>query len=141
METVKNIAASLSVAAVTIGAVYIICPDGVMNKGARYIAGLIMILAIILPISRTDIDLDYEVGKQKIEINAGKMFDAQIKYIAEESLRKENIYFEEIEVFTDISRDGSISIYRIYLYGVKDRSAESVIKQNLSGCEVIFKDD
>ncbi len=141
METLKNIAASVSVSAVVIGAVYMICPDGVMSRQMKFIAGLIMILALMTPFIGTKFEIPEPSETPDYSASAEDMLCAQTRYLAESVLKSKGIDFERIEVFADISSDGGISFYRIYLYGVSNKDAEALLKENLTGCEVFFANE
>ena len=138
METVKNIAASISVSAVVIGAVYIICPDGVMSRQMKFIAGLIMILSFSAPFLGLNIKMPELSASTDYSASAQNMLEGQAKYVAQAALSGAGIVYDDIKVFMDISPTGDISIYRIYLYGVSDDRASQILKENLAGCEVVI---
>ncbi len=141
METVKNIAASISVSAVVIGAVYIICPDGVMSRQMKLIAGLLMILSLTVPFVGVSIKVPKLEEMPDYSASAGAMISNQVCHLAKAALTDAGIEYEDIEVFMDISQSGDISIYRIYLYGVSDGRASQVLQSSLSGCEVVIVDE
>ena len=140
METVRQIASTVAVSAVIIGSVYIICPNGQMSRPVKYIAGLIILLCIVTPFMSASFDIDKTETSMDFSLSAEPMLIKQTEYIAEAVLTEHNIEFDKIEVSMDISDDGSISIYRIYLYGVSDGSAAELLRESINGCEVVMKD-
>lgn len=140
METVRQIAATVSVSAILIGSVYIICPSGQMNRPMKYIAGLIILLCIVTPFMSASFDIDKIETSVNFSVSAEQMLIKQTEYIAEAVLKEHGIEFDKIEVSMDISDYGGISIYRIHLYGVSDGVAAELLCQSINGCEVVIED-
>jgi len=137
METVKNIAAGVSIAAVVIGAIHILIPNGKMTKQMRYIAGLLLIIAVVSPFAGASFELDFHVSDTKMQIGAEGMLTNQVTHIVGELLRQNEIDFKFIEPSMDISPEGDISIYRIYVAGASDADAAAqLIRENFPECEV-----
>lgn len=120
MDMLGNIAASVSVSAVIIGAVYIICPNGVMKRSAEYIIGLVMLCALIIPVTGADIEISVPSAKTDFTVRADGMLSSQAEYIVKSLFEEENITFGEIAAETDISDDGSIIISSVTITGVSD---------------------
>lgn len=140
METVRNIATSVSVSAVIIGAVYIICPSGVMKRSAEYIIGLVMLCALLIPVTGADFKSVATSAERDFTVQAGGMLSSQAEYIVKNLLEGENITFGEITAKTDISCDGDIIISSVTITGVSDpAAAERLLSPYCS--EVIIKND
>ncbi len=140
METVRNIATSVSLSAVIIGAVYILCPDGRQGKQIRFVAGLLMILAVMTPFLGASFELPKTGDNIDFSVNAEEMLAGQAKYLVSAVLSSEGIEFTKIEPFMDISQSGDISIYRLCVYGVGDKErARELLGENFPECEVIVE--
>lgn len=140
METIKEIAATVSVSAVLIGSVYIICPSGQMSRPMKYVAGLIILLCIITPFMSASFNIERTEADINFSISAEQMLIKQTEYVALEVLREHGIEPKKIEVSMDIMDDGGISIYRIHLYGVSDSRAVGLLNDSINGCEVVIED-
>ncbi|MBQ8550868.1 MAG: stage III sporulation protein AF [Clostridia bacterium] len=137
MEAVRNIAASVSVAAVIIGAVFMLSPEGKMLRQIRFVAGLLMLVSIISPFLGARWDSISLPSEQGFTANGDEMIKNQAVYLSGALLSANQITYTKIEPFMDISEDGVISIYRIYVYGVDDiASAEAILSANFTECEV-----
>ncbi len=140
MDMFKNIAVSVSVSAVIIGAFYIICPSGVMRRSAEYIIGLVMLCALIIPVTGANIKISAFTAKTDFVVKADGMLLSQAEYIVKSVLDGKNITFEEITVNTDISNEGDIIISSVIITGASDPSAaEQLLSPYCS--EVIIKND
>ncbi len=141
METIRNVAASISVSAVVISAVYILCPDGKQGKSIRFVAGLLMLLAVITPFSGASFSLPEVDENPSFDTTAEQMLKVEAEYLISSVLRSENIEFSRIEPFMDISAAGDISIYRISVYGVREKQrAAALLAENFPGCEVVINE-
>lgn len=142
METVREIAASVSIASVIIGSVYIICPSGTMSRQMKYIIGIIMLLATVSPFLGARIDIDAVTSPQSYTSDASAMLSAQAEFIAGSLLEDAAVEYERIEVNTDISDGGDISISSVYVYGTSDSAqAYKLISENLGVQEVEIIND
>lgn len=121
MEGIKQIALSLSVSAVVISAFYIICPDGNLSRQMKYIIGLLMLLSVLTPIISVNIEFPVSGKEIKFSADATEMVASQYRYIAENILEKEKIYFDRILVNADILGDGNIIISKVCVYGVSEK--------------------
>ena len=137
MEVIRDIAASISVSAVIIGAIHILAPDGKNGRQLRYIAGLLLIVAVVAPFAGASISFDLEQAETTLHIDSEAMLKNQIENVVAELLRSEGIEFGIIKPYMDISPDGSISIYRIYVsHASEAEKAKQIIGENFTGCEV-----
>ncbi|MBE6749674.1 MAG: hypothetical protein E7560_00730 [Ruminococcaceae bacterium] len=102
------------VSSVFIGVIYIICPDGVMNKIVKYVLSLCFLATLIV-----SVNVFAKNDSFHIEINEHILADTEnlditsAKYIYSYALQKEGINFKEIEILTDKAEDGSIVINKI----------------------------
>lgn len=102
------------VSSVFIGIIFIICPDGVMNKSVKYVLGLCFLVTLV-----TSIGVFSKNDSFHIEINDYVLTDTEnldvttAKYIYSYALQKEGINFKKIEILTDKLSDGSIVINKI----------------------------
>ena len=140
MDTVREIALSVSVSATVIGAVYIICPSGQMSRFMKYILGLILLLCIVTPFMSASFNFEKLEARADYSAQAEEMLINQTQHIVAAVLSENGISYEKIEVYMDISEDGSISIYRIHLFGVSDNKAAELLRQSINGCEVVIED-
>ena len=66
------------------------------------------------------------------------MVASQYEYIAESILEKEKIYFERISVNADILEGGNITISKVCVYGVSEKTkAEAALKTYFEEVEFI----
>ena len=137
MEIIKNVATGISISAVVLGAVYMLSPDGKNGKMLRYIAGLVMIIAVAAPFVGSSFSLEFSESQASVEISAEDMLKNQVEHIIAKLLRDEGIDFEFIRPYMDISPEGSISIYRIYVSGASDKEkVRQILGENFPECEV-----
>lgn len=100
-----------------IGALHMICPDGVMGKSVKYILSLIFIAAVIasasFSIKNFDWDIDYGIPAAE---SGDSMQVAAAEYVYAAALKSAGINFSEITVCTDKSDSGSIIISKVIIY-------------------------
>lgn len=126
MDTLKEVATTVCIAATLIGSVYIICPDGVMSRHMKYIIGLIMLIVTVVPILSTEINIKNFETEVVYSASAEEMVRSQAEYIVKDVLDSEGIYYERISVNTDISGDGNIFISNVCVYGAE--KSEKILK-------------
>lgn len=141
METVKQAALGICFAAVLTGALYTVSPDGVMNRKMKYITGLLMLFCIVSPFLKINLGALPSAPDHTVTYNAGEMLSAQAEYIIGEALRAENITFSSIEVTTDISQSGDISIISVSVAGASEpQRAKEIINGIVAVGEVVISD-
>lgn len=141
METVKQAALGICFAAVLTGALYTVSPEGVMNRKMKYITGLLMLFCIVSPFLKINLGALPSAPDHTVTYNAGEMLSAQAEYIIGEALRAENITFSSIEVTTDISPGGDISIISVSVAGASEpQRAKEIINGIVAVGEVVISD-
>ena len=127
MNFFAQIVTAFSVAAVFIGALYMICPDGAISKSVRYVLGLAFILTLItaagITVKRTDIDFNFT---SVTETDTSQTLISAARYVYSYTLTKQGINFKEITVCTNKAQDGSIIINKIVINS--DCEKEKIIK-------------
>lgn len=140
MDAIRQAATGISVAAVILGAAYMLCPDGVMNKKMKYIIGLVMLLCTITPFINASVNLN-PTPSASLQLNADEMLISQTEYIISSTLESEGAVFEKIEISADILEGGNISISSVYIYGARDKEKiKSLIESTFRVQEVVFID-
>ncbi len=104
-------------ACVFIGALYIICPEGEMNKSVKYLLSLCFLISIIAAAGVTIKRLDIQVAlpEQKV-LQAEDMEIYTAEFVYKYALEKAGINFSKITVCTDKTEDGSIVISKVIIY-------------------------
>ena len=140
METIRQIAAGVSVSAVIIGAFFVLCPDERSIKQIRFIAGLLMLFAVVTPFAGASFKLPEIQNEITYSAEAEAMLRGQAEYLAKSVLASEGVVFSKIEAIMDISPAGNIFIYRLCVYGVSEKEkANRILKDNFPECEVILE--
>lgn len=117
---------SFCVGSILIGSLYIICPKGNISKQIKYIFSLIFLVIIIsaanVPLKSFNFDA---LSPQDIEIDTESLETSAAEYVFSYTLKKQNINFQEISIFTDKTSDGSIVITKVVV--VTDEPPQKVI--------------
>lgn len=107
---------SFCVGSVLIGSLYIICPKGNISKQVKYIFSLIFLLIIIsaanVPLKSIDF---YALSPNNIQIDTEALETTAAEYVFSYTLKKQNINFQKISIFTDKTDDGSIVITKVVI--------------------------
>ncbi len=107
---------SFCVGSVLIGSLYIICPKGNISKQVKYIFSLIFLLIIIsaanVPLKSIDF---YTLSPNNIQIDTEALETTAAEYVFSYTLKKQNINFQKISIFTDKTDDGSIVITKVVI--------------------------
>lgn len=123
MNSVLQFFASFSVAAIFIGALFMLCPEGVMSKTVKYTLSLAFICIIVstagitLPSPQIEIDTahSFDEAEREMEITFARQVYAR-------ALNSEKINFTSIEVFTNKLDDGSIIISKVKIISTEEKS-------------------
>lgn len=100
--------------AVFIGALYMICPDGVMNKSVTYILGLVFILCVTSASGVTVKNIQPAIPTiTETEDNSEEGLRKMAEIVYGNALKTSGIEFSKITVCTNKSKSGSISISKI----------------------------
>ena len=113
---------SFCASAVFIGALYMLCPDGVMNKTVKYILGLCFLLSVIsvsgITAEMPQIDFTLPESAKETE----RSLDiSSAEYVISRMLTASGIEFSQITVCTDKSQNGSIFINKVIILSSAER--------------------
>ena len=114
MNYLASFLTAVCASAVFIGALYMICPDGNMNKSVTYLLGLVFILCVTTASGITVKKTDFTFPAVTV---SAKSTEESMKKAAEfvygSALKSSGIDFKEITVCTNNSESGSINISKI----------------------------
>ena len=124
MDNILQFFASFCVAAIFIGALFFLCPDGATSNTVKYTLSLVFMCIIISAagISLPKVDLDFtqpntfSAAQQEMEITFARQVYAR-------ALNAKKIKFTAIEVFTNKTDDGGIFISKVQIIS-ENSSAE-----------------
>ncbi len=126
MKNVTLIVAAVCSACVLIGALHMLCPDGVMQKPVKYLislAFLVTLVATVLPAVQ-HVEWNWHISAAQSEQSAA-LETAAAEYVYASVLRAEGINFSKITVCTDKTQDGSISISKVII--VSNAESEKIL--------------
>ncbi len=116
MNVFASFSASFCAACVFIGALYMLCPDGVIKGSVKYVLSLVFLLSVIsaaaIAVGKWEFTpprLEYEYEKEE-SLSAGAA-----EYVYSYALSEAGIDFSKITVCTDKSESGSISINKVII--------------------------
>ena len=123
MSYINTFLISFCAAAVFIGALYMLCPDGAMQKPIKYLLSLLFLLSVIsvagITVKNAELNLDFTLPQTDST-------DLEIKnaeYVYAFALRNADIGFREIEIFTTKTENGSININKVIIYSEHTKEA------------------
>lgn len=121
MNYISTFLISFCAAAVFIGALYMLCPDGAMQKPIKYLLSLIFLLSVIsvagITVKNIDIELDFTAS----QTDATDLEIKNAEYVYSLALKNADIEFSEIEIFTNKADDGSIIINKVIIHSECER--------------------
>ncbi len=120
-------------AAVYIGAIYMLCPEGPSGRGVKYVFSLIFLCvmaSLIIPIQRLGKADGLDVTPADTSAVVSSVTEYQAEHICMAALSDAGIKTDKIWVKTDISEDGSIFISRITVCTSSD---EDEVRRILTG--------
>lgn len=122
MNYLASFLTAVCAASVFIGALYILCPEGNMSKTVAYALGLVFILSVTAASGITVKSVDISLPETEYSVDdSEESLVAAAEYVYSYALKSEGIDFSEIEVFTNKSEDGSISISKVRILSSEDR--------------------
>ncbi len=108
---------SFCVAAVFIGCLYIICPNGNISKSVKYLLSLLFMVIVISCGTLNAVDYSFDFSLPPIVADTSEdMQIASAHYIYSYVLRANKINFTAITVCTDKLSDDSIVISKVIIY-------------------------
>lgn len=116
MNFLSSVLITFCAACVFIGALYMLCPDGVMSKPVKYILGLCFLITVISAAGitvKTPV-IDFSLPETVTE-DTESLEIASAEYVYSYLLTAANIDFSQITVCTDKSDDGSIIINKVII--------------------------
>lgn len=122
MNIIISLLTAFCASAVFIGALYMICPEGAINKTVKFVLGLAFLLSVIAAsgISLNKTDIYVEIPKTETA-DSDTLDIAVAKYVYSYTLKNSGIDFSEITVCTDKSADGSIYISKVIIKSQENR--------------------
>ncbi|MBQ4154032.1 MAG: hypothetical protein IJE01_02380 [Clostridia bacterium] len=129
----KGIILSITVICVISAALFFLCPKGKMEKVMKYALGIFFISSLIVAVLSADFNVDFNLDTEgNIEQTETKIADSTVTVAISQILLKNHIRPIKIELDTDKTKDGSISIKRVLLTLEKDEQfdlASKIIKE------------
>ena len=143
MNYIETFLIAFCAAAVFIGALYMLCPDGAMSKPIKYILSLIFILSVIsvagITVKNANLELDFSSPKVR---DSAALEISSAEYVYSYALSSAGIEFSEIEIFTDKTPDGRISINKVIIYsGCERQKIIDALGETTKNIEVEVIDD
>ena len=143
MNFLASFISTFCAASVFIGLLYLLCPDGSMEKSVKYILTLVFILTVISAAAITN--KGERVGKieySSIKTDTSALDTETARFIIGRALDNAKIEYREITVCTNKTESGSISISKVI---IRSERTETEILTALSGLEesieVVVKND
>ena len=137
MNALNSFITAVCAACVIIGAAYLICPDGSMQKPVKYVLSLVFIAVIIsaIPIARVKFDLNFNAYEYS-EKTENELLISGAQYVYGSVLKKAGANFNKITVCTDKTESGGISIIKI---AVSTNEPEYKVKEALNAAGVNYE--
>lgn len=125
MNLILSFIASFCIISIVLGALYILCPKGTMQKSVKYIFVLLLISSSLSLIKGVD-NIDFGMAKHSytLQNNDAALLGAELTF--KEALRAADINFSKITVCTDKSENGSILISEVIVYS--EEPCEKILK-------------
>ena len=136
MSGLNTFLASLCAAAVFIGALHLICPDGSLGKPVKYVLSLVFLVTVISAAGLLKGGITADISfNTTAEVSDEALKAAEAKYVYGQVLKSNEINFTEITVCTDKTEDGSIVISKVIIFSdcaeERIRSALGEAAQNI----------
>lgn len=117
---------SFCIGSVLIGSLYIICPKGNISNQIKYIFSLVFLIIIIsaanIPLKSIDFDT---LSPTDLQIHTENLETSAAEYVFSYALKRQNIKFEKISIFTDKTDNQSIVITKVVV--VTNETPQKVI--------------
>ncbi len=113
MGYIASFLTSFCAAAVFIGALYMLCPEGVMSKSVKYILSLCFLVSVISAAGITVKRVDLELSFSAPAVSSAELQIKNAEFVYSYALDSAGIEFSSIEIFTDKLEDNSIVINKV----------------------------
>lgn len=137
MNGLNALVLSLCTSFVFIGVLFIIAPEGNMKKSVSFLLSLVFLISIVSlsGIGIKKIDINFEFKESEIENDDLKVSAAKIYY--KTLLENAGLEYKNIEIITNKSPDGDISIIKVLINTSENAQAiRQLISENSSDVEV-----
>ncbi len=104
------------VAAVFIGALFMLCPEGAMNKPLKYIISLCFLITVISAAGITVKNSDFKIDFTPDNLDSTELDLKNAEFVYTYALQKAGVELNGIEIFTNKNETGSISINKVIIY-------------------------
>lgn len=121
MNYISSFLIAFCVASVFIGGLYMLCPDGAINKSVKYLLSLVFLLTVISAAGITVKNTEFNIDFTSPEVSTEALETASAEYVYSYALKSAGVEFEEIEIFTTKAANGSISINKVVIYSDSPR--------------------
>ena len=128
MNFLTDILLAICVSAVFIGALFLISPDGNLKNSVKYTLSLAFIISVVASASIGDFGLDFSTNALGESISYEAMAVANAKLVYSQTLKRSDINFFEISVFTNKAEGDDIKIIKVV---IKTNESESAVKTAL----------
>ena len=126
MNYLSGFLTAVCASAVFIGALYMICPEGSMNKSVTYLLGLVFILCVTAASGVTVKNADFTIPSVTVsEAGTEEGLKNAAEFVYKSSLKSSGIDFKEITVCTNNLGESRINISKIRI--VSDAPKEKII--------------
>lgn len=121
MSYINTFLISFCAAAVFIGALYMLCPDGAMQKPIKYLLSLVFLLSVISVAGVTVKNADINLVVTPTQADATDLEITNARYVYAYILKNADIEFSEIEIFTNKAEGGGIIINKVIIHSGCER--------------------
>ncbi len=127
MNGISTFIISFCVSCIVLGILFILVPDGALNKSVKYVFSLCFVCCLIGSVITLP-QPDFSIFSAARNIDTVTLQNAQTTATAVfcEALKSQNINFKKIEVDTNKRNDGSIIISKVTVFS--DQNAEKIIE-------------
>ena len=115
MNSILSFIVSFCIISVVLGALYILCPKGTMQKSVRYIFVLLLITSCLALIKGIG-GIDFSLKKHTYAPQNDDAFHYFAELTFKEALKNAKVEFSKITVCTDKSENGSILISEVIVF-------------------------
>ena len=127
MNFFSSVVAAFCAASIFIGALYLICPEGVMSKPVKYALEVVFLISVITVAGIISKNHDFSAfSKPYTKTDSSPLETYAFEYAVKSALNDADIDFKKIAVVTDKTEDGSIVIIKVIV--VSDCEKDKIAK-------------